>query len=87
MNPADVAAMTETLRVFDGELVDVRPRGGVGWSFPDEVEGQPRCIGALTSCADCGSATWARYEAPRCRACAWARWRLHELQAWRKRLA
>jgi hypothetical protein len=84
----DVAAVAAVVHAFDGDVVDARPRGVVGRSFPDEINGHRRTIDAFARCAcasrDCG--TWAFYDgAPLCRACARAQWRAEQIRHWQAR--
>ena len=83
MIPPD--AVVAVVHRFDGELVDIRPRG-VG-AFPETLNDQPRALGPFTACADCGAGTWVRFGAALCRPCAWARWRTWQIEEWRTALA
>jgi AAA domain/Bifunctional DNA primase/polymerase, N-terminal len=75
MHP-DVAAVAGVLHAFDGDIVDVRPRGDVGRSFPDDINSYRRTTAALECCAVCDAGTCARYGGlALCAACAWPRWR------------
>ena len=76
-----VAAVRET---FDGEVVEVRPRGNVG-RWPEALARGPRQVRAYADCADCETrGTWIRFgPVPLCPPCAWARWRSEQLEHWR----
>ncbi len=77
---ADVVA--DTCRIFDGEVVEVRP-GPIAGLFPESIGGR-RTVGTFTACAVCGAGTWARLDGiALCLTCAWLRWRSAELVAWR----
>jgi hypothetical protein len=69
---------------FDAEVVDVRPRGGVG-VYPDRLGRCRRTTTPIVGCATCTTPTVARYAgSPSCHRCAWTRWRLAQLTAWRR---
>jgi hypothetical protein len=60
MTHPDVAAVAAARAVFDGDIVDVRRRRGVGFPdaihFPAAINGASRAIHALAPCADCAAA-------------------------------
>lgn len=75
------AALAAALQTLDPEVVDARPRSGLH-GVPDTLAGVPCTFGPFTRCAACGTGTWARYDAPSCRACAWGRWRTEQRTRW-----
>jgi hypothetical protein len=71
MHP-DVAAVLAVVRAFDGEVVDVRPCGGVG--FPHVIGTDRRTVRAFAPCVECSTGTWTQYgDEALCRAHAWTR--------------
>jgi hypothetical protein len=72
----DQALVAAACRLFNGEVVAVRPRGALACGeWPKLVDLGPPRAQALTPCMDCHAGTWVLYDtAPLCRPCAMARW-------------
>jgi hypothetical protein len=70
----DVVTMAR--RLFDGEVIEIRPRGPLArGAWPNQLALGPRHGRAFTFCADCGAGTWAQYgDVPLCRPCTMLRW-------------